>query len=179
MGACGNEQVFGINYDITFSAVIDLGTGKLLLALARTWGISAMYRNVPNAYVKAPTEKNLNLYLRVPQGMEISTTKLEEFGVPSGEQLVRRLQKSIYGLNQAGGLWIQLLHDKLSDAVFTQTLTDSCLYYDQDSSGITVLEVYVDDILVTGTSVARIELTFVRFLIKNIGPVRKFLGIRD
>nr|CCA27627.1 retrotransposon protein putative [Albugo laibachii Nc14] len=40
MVACGNEQVFGINFDMTFVAVIDLGTAKLILALERTWGSS-------------------------------------------------------------------------------------------------------------------------------------------
>ena len=73
------------------------------------------------------------------------------------------------------------MHDKLNEAGFTQSLIDSCLYYDQDSSGITVLGVYVDYTLVTGTSVSRIESTFESLSslsIKNLGPVSKFLGMR-
>ena len=57
MVACGNEQVFGINYDITFSAVMDLKTAKLLLTLARTSGIPARHGEVPNAYMKAPDKR--------------------------------------------------------------------------------------------------------------------------
>ena len=141
----------------------------------------ARHGDVPNAYVKALTEKNLGLYLQVPQGMKISTSKLDELGVTSRDQVVVRLQKSLYGLKQAGRLWSHLLHEKLSDAGFKQSLTDSCLYYDQDKKGITVLGVYVDDILITGTSFSRIESTFdslSSLSIKNLGPVSKFLGMR-
>ena len=63
-------------------------------------------------------------------------------------------------MKQAGRLWSHLLHEKLSDAGFKQSLTDSCLYYDQDTKGITVLGVYVDDILITRTSFSRNESTF-------------------
>ncbi|CCI47281.1 unnamed protein product [Albugo candida] len=139
MVACGNKQVLGVNYDMTVAAVMDLGTAKLILALARIWGMPARHGDGPNAYVKAPTEKNLDLYLHVPQGMKISTSKLDELGVTSRDQVVLRLQKSLYGLKQAGRLWSHLLHEKLSDAGFKQSLTDSCLYYDQDTIGITVL----------------------------------------
>eukprot|EP00644_Phytophthora_capsici_P015445 jgi/Phyca11/113342/e_gw1.24.59.1 len=33
--ACGNEQEFGVNYSITFAAVMDMGSVKIILRLAR------------------------------------------------------------------------------------------------------------------------------------------------
>ena len=70
---------------------------------------------------------------------------------------------------------------KASDAAFKQSLADSCLYYDQGIKEITVLRVYLDDILITGTSFSSIESTFdslSSLSIKNIGPVSKFLSMR-
>ena len=36
--ACGNEQVFGVDYDLTFAAVKELSTVKVILVLALRWG---------------------------------------------------------------------------------------------------------------------------------------------
>lgn len=70
--------------------------------------------DVTNAYVNAPTGKNLDLYLHVPQRMEISVSKNNELGVTSRRQVLLCLQKSLYGLDQAGQLWGHLLHQKLA-----------------------------------------------------------------
>ena len=51
--ACGNEQVFGVNYEVTFAAVIDMSSVKMIFALARKWKVPAKHGDVPNAYVKA------------------------------------------------------------------------------------------------------------------------------
>eukprot|EP00644_Phytophthora_capsici_P019020 jgi/Phyca11/133345/e_gw1.420.2.1 len=37
--ACGNEQEFGVNYNITFAAVIDMSNVKLIFVLARKWKV--------------------------------------------------------------------------------------------------------------------------------------------
>nr|CCA17849.1 polyprotein putative [Albugo laibachii Nc14] len=117
-----------LRYDLFSSH--GLGTAKLLLDLAGNWGLPAMHGDVPNAYVKAPTGKNLCLYFRVPLAMEISTTKLKELGVSSSKKVVYDYRR-------------------LNDAGFTQSFTDSCLYYDQEDN-----------------------------CIKNLGPVSSFLGMR-
>ena len=57
--ACGNEQVFGVDYALTFAAVMDMITVKAILALAATWGVPALHVDVSNSYVKA--EKELHL----------------------------------------------------------------------------------------------------------------------
>ena len=35
--ACGNEQLFGIDYTLTFAAVMELGIVKIFLGLSRPW----------------------------------------------------------------------------------------------------------------------------------------------
>ena len=51
--ACGNEQVLKVDYSLTFAAVVDLSTLKIIMALAAMWGVPAKHGYIPNAYVKA------------------------------------------------------------------------------------------------------------------------------
>ena len=56
-----------------------------------------------------------------------------------------------------------------------------CLYHKREGSELVVVGVYVDDLLVTGTSVAAVENFFVSLAslsIKDLGYVNKFLGMR-
>ena len=41
MVACGNEQSLGENYTLTFAAVMDMMTSKVILVLAQIWGVPA------------------------------------------------------------------------------------------------------------------------------------------
>lgn len=63
-----------------------------------------------------------------------------------------RLRKSLYGLKQAGRLWIQLLHSKLCEAGYKQSQVDGCMYFKRQDKGIIVLGVNVDDLLGAATS---------------------------
>eukprot|EP00644_Phytophthora_capsici_P019545 jgi/Phyca11/133583/e_gw1.570.7.1 len=92
--------------------------------LARKWRVPAKHGDVPNAYVKADKEAELDIYIRVPQGMKVSEEIKRRLGVVSDKELVLELQKALYGLKQAGRLWSKLLHKKLGDAGFNQCLTD-------------------------------------------------------
>ena len=51
--ACGNEQVVGVDYNLTFAAVMDISTAKVVLALSATWGVPAKHGYIPTAYVRA------------------------------------------------------------------------------------------------------------------------------
>ncbi|GMF64041.1 unnamed protein product [Phytophthora fragariaefolia] len=178
--ACGNELSYGVDYTDTFSAVLTMTTGKVIFALALIWGVPARHGDVTNAYVKVDKEEDLQIYLYVPQGMEIGQTKLVELGAHHKRELVLRLKKSLYGLKQAGRLWNQLLHRVLTKLGYTQCYTDSCLYYKRDATGMTLVGVYVDDLLVTGTSEARVDEFFGQMVVlklKSLGVVSKFLGI--
>ena len=64
--ACGNEQVFGCDYNITFAVVMDMSSVKIILALARKWRVPAKHGDIPNAYVKAEKEPELRIFLRIP-----------------------------------------------------------------------------------------------------------------
>ncbi|KAG2982347.1 hypothetical protein C6341_g15617 [Phytophthora cactorum] len=45
--ACGKEQEFGVNYGITFAAVVEMTSDKLILVLA---SVPAKHGGIPNVY---------------------------------------------------------------------------------------------------------------------------------
>ncbi|KAE8895633.1 hypothetical protein PF005_g192 [Phytophthora fragariae] len=148
---CGNEQEFGVDYLLTFAAVMELPSGKVVLAVGRIWGVPARHGDVPNAYVKDPTEEGFEVFLIIPDGMEFTAAELAELGVDDVSKLGLLLGQSLYGLKQAGRLWRKLLHKTLLGFGFSQCLTDSCVYVKIDEDGITVVGTWVDDLLVTAT----------------------------
>jgi hypothetical protein len=113
----------------------------------------------------------------MPKGMEPTA---EEQG-NGGANPVLKLQRSLYGLKQAGRLWNALLHKKLIELGFSQCKTDLCLYYKRMGQDIILVGVYVDDLLSTATQTSLVKEFFDEMKtldVKDLGTVAKFLGIR-
>ena len=60
--ARGDEQVYVVYYTYTLSAVMEMILGKVILAVARIWGVHVRHDGVSRAYVKADKEKDLELF---------------------------------------------------------------------------------------------------------------------
>lgn len=63
MVACGSEQFLEENYTLTFVAFMEMTTSKEILALSQIWGVPARHGDVPNAYVKAFTDPQIDIHL--------------------------------------------------------------------------------------------------------------------
>ena len=59
---------------------------------------------MPNAYVKLEKEQHLDIYMKVPKGMQVTGKKLAGVGVQSSGNVTLLFKKSLYGLEQAGRL---------------------------------------------------------------------------
>ena len=102
--------MLGVDYNLTFAAVMDISTAKVVLALAATWGVPSKHGDIPNAYVRAEKEAHLGICLQVPRGMTVSESTLRKIcGTHPGE-VVLDMRRRLYGLKQARRLWSQLLH---------------------------------------------------------------------
>nr|CCA27058.1 putative polyprotein [Albugo laibachii Nc14] len=180
--ACENEKKLGVDFFITFAMVMNMSTVKIVLALAVILGVPAQYGDVPNAYAQADKESGMDIFLHVPSKMAFIIHEIQKFGAKNpGELILRLKKKKLYGLKQAGRLWSKLLHEYLSEAGFEQCITDMCLYYKVIDENIIVVGVYVDDLLVTSTRADLIQDFFCNLSslsIKQLGEVRKFLGMR-
>uniref|UniRef100_A0AAV1UAW8 Uncharacterized protein n=1 Tax=Peronospora matthiolae TaxID=2874970 RepID=A0AAV1UAW8_9STRA len=69
-----------MDYSLTFAAVTDMSTVKVILALAATWKVPAKTGDISNAYVKADKEVHLDIYLQVPPNMDIEYKTLKNLG---------------------------------------------------------------------------------------------------
>jgi len=108
--------------------------------------------------------------MKVPQG--VSSPK-------SGQ--VCKLLKSLYGLKQASRQWFEKLTQFIYAQGFVQATFDHTLFTKSTASSFTALLVYVDDIILDGTSLTifdELKLALHHtFQIKNLGHLKFFLGL--
>ncbi|XP_070017793.1 uncharacterized protein [Nicotiana sylvestris] len=107
-----------------------------------------------------------------------------------GENKVCRLVKSLYGLKQAPRQWNAKLTEALMKSQFQQSRHDQSLFFKKiaegitmkTAEGITVVLIYVDDMLVTGDSLKLIEETKAHlqqsFKMKDLSELKYLLGIK-
>ncbi|XP_061338805.1 uncharacterized mitochondrial protein AtMg00810-like [Gastrolobium bilobum] len=94
---------------------------------------------------------------------------------------VCKFLKSLYGLKQASKQWHQKLTSALISLGYHQSSADHSLLTLKTASHFTALLIYVDDIVLTGNDMEKIhrvkEFLDKQFKIKNLGPLRFFLGL--
>lgn len=94
---------------------------------------------------------------------------------------VYKLKHSLYGLKQASYQWNVEFTRHLYYFGFTQSQADNRVFVFNSSKGSMVLLVYVDDLLITGTSEVLIQelkdSLHAQFTIKDLGPAKYFLGL--
>ncbi|GKE15668.1 ribonuclease H-like domain-containing protein [Tanacetum coccineum] len=100
---------------------------------------------------------------------------------PSNETRVCKLNKSLYDLKQAPRQWNAKLTTALIENNFVQTKSDYSLFTKSYGDVFIPLLVYVDDIIITGNSLSKInkfkQFLKTKFMIKDLGKLKYFLGI--
>jgi len=113
---------------------------------------------------------------------EIVIEQPDGFVLPGEENKVCRLIKSLYGLNQAPKQWHEKFDTTLTSAGFNMNEADKCVYYRYGGDDGVILCLYVDDILIFGTSTAVIDevKAFLSrcFDMKYLGPADVILNIK-
>jgi len=88
---------------------------------------------------------------------EIYVEQPEGFIVKGHENKVYLLKKALYGLKQAQRAWYNRIDEYLVQLGFVKSLSESTLYIRGDQGKILVISLYVDDLLVTGSSAELIQ----------------------
>ncbi|KAM2231636.1 hypothetical protein ACFX1S_015876 [Malus domestica] len=168
--AKGFSQEPGLDYGETFSPVVEPTTVRLVLALAAQFHWPLRQLDVKNAFLHGILDEEV--YMTQPPGFaEIATS-----------HLVCKLHKSLYGLKQAPRAWNDRFTKFLPLLGFQHTYSDSSLFVKTVDSGIVILLLYVDDIIITGNAAASMQQVISaltkEFDIKDLGDLHFFLGIQ-
>ena len=107
-------------------------------------------------------------------------------GPPPGftpkEGKVCRLKKALYGLKQSPRPWFNRLSYAMKGFGYKQAMAYHNLFFKRDGDDITLLIVYVDDMIVTSTSPKEVEKLWSHlaneFEMKDLGTLKYFLGIK-
>ncbi len=102
-------------------------------------------------------------------------------GYPNSHNQVCRLRLALYGFKQAHHAQFTKFSFAIAQWGFTLSPYDSTLFFRQTSTGITLILLYVDDMIITcDNTVAICELqTFLsqHFEMKDLGTLSYFLGL--
>ena len=168
--AKGFTQIYGVDFEETFSPVARFETVYLLLSIAvlEDWDIEVL--NVKTAFLFEELDKEI--YMEQPEGF---TTKGQE-------KKVCYLLKAIYGLKQAVLQWNKALHQFLLKMGFTRTYADPGVYIHFHSQDLIILVIYVDDALFMGSNCSYLRLKKAEFMKKwksgDLGEAKEYLGMR-
>ena len=101
--------------------------------------------DVKTAFLKGRVDEEI--YIAQPEGYIVS----------GHETNVCRLNKSIYGICQAGRIWYKTLHYALIDFGFVQSKADPCVYFYYTKDLFVIFASWVDDGFLTGNSLTFIQ----------------------
>ncbi len=139
-----------------------------MIALATKNSLKLHQLDITTAFLNGDLQEEV--YMKQPEG----------FLADGQENLVCRLEKSIYGLKQSPRCWNQALDTKLKMMNFTPSKSDPCIYLSTTDS-LFILAVYVDDILLAGKSqekIAQVKSELGSHIqVKDMGELHYFLGV--
>jgi hypothetical protein len=167
--AKGFHQQLGLDFGETYSPVIKPITIRAILSLAISYGWPIKQIDVSNAFLHGFLTKTVHM------------AQPPRFVHPQKPKVVRLLKNALYGLKQAPRAWFSQLSGWLLEFGFPASKADSSLFL-YTSAGVRLMAlVYVDDIILTGYSLAALDNLFsllsAAFPIKDLGALSYFLGV--
>ncbi|KAK4386010.1 Retrovirus-related Pol polyprotein from transposon RE2 [Sesamum angolense] len=168
--AKGFTRTYGVDYFETFSPVARLNSIRVLFSLAVNFSWPMYQMDIKNAFLYG--DLNETVYMEQPPGYVAQGEK---------QRMVCKLKKAIYGLKQSPRAWFDKFSRIIGEFGFSRCQADHSVFVQTTTSGMVVLAVYVDDILITGSDLVGIEeaKTYLQkhFVTKDLGRPRYFLGI--
>ena len=165
----GFSQQHVVDYDKTFSPTVKPATIRTVLTLVATHNWPAHQLDVSNAFLHGNLQEKV--FSQQPTG----------FVDPRRPDDVCLLTRSLYGLRQAPRAWFERFVSHVTSLGFVQSKADSSLFVYNRDGATAYLLLYVDDMILSASTPSLLRQVIARlhdaFAVKDMGPVRHFLGI--
>ena len=172
--AQGFSQKPGIDYEETYSPVVDAITLRYLVSLAVSNKLDMHLMDVVTAYLYGSLDTEI--YMKIPEGF-----KLPEAYKISRENYAIRLHKSLYGLKQSGRMWYNRLSEYLLKEGYKNDPISPCVFIKRNGSEFVIIAVYVDGLNIIGTPeelLKAIDCLKREFEMKDLGRTKFCLGLQ-
>ncbi|KAL5776888.1 hypothetical protein ACOSP7_009814 [Xanthoceras sorbifolium] len=168
--AKGFHQTAGLDYFETFSPIVKPTAIRIVLSLAISFNWPIRQLDIHNAFLNGDLQEEV--YMEQPPGFVNS----------SPPHFVCKLHKSLYGLKQSPRAWYTKLSGSLFHWGFRNSQVDTSMFILSAPSYIIIILVYVDDIIITGSSTSLLQqftqALHSKFALKDLGDLSYFLGIQ-
>ena len=138
--AKGYNQEEGIDFGETYTPVARLEAVRLLLAYVCLKGFILHQMDVKSAFLNEFIDEEV--YVSQPPGFEDHNNS--DYGF--------KLKKALYGLKQAPRQWYERLSNFLLSQGYERGKTDKTLFIKNSCNDISLVQVYVDDIIFGSTN---------------------------
>jgi len=173
--AQGFTQIPGVDYEETYSPVVDAITLRFLISLTITENLQMRLMDVITAYLHGSLDNNI--YMKVPEGLKMP----EALKSKPREMYSIKLKRSLYGLKQSDRMWYNRLSEYLLKEGYKSDVISPCVFIKRSNSDFTIIAVYVDDLNIIG-SPEEIEKTAKllkkEFEMKDLGITKLCLGLQ-
>ena len=167
--AKGYTQKLNVDYDETFAPVVRFSSIRALLALSVHNGMLVHQMDVVSAFLNGTLEEEV--YMDQPS----------HYVQEGKENMVCKLNKSLYGLKQSPRCWNMVFTSYMEEAGFIQSSADPCVFVQAEEKDLTIIAVYVDDLIIVTTSSEKMSAVKkgleTRFKMKDLGKLHYCLGI--
>ena len=162
----GCNQVFGVDYEEVFSAVAQLKSFRLLVALSVVFRWEITQIDIKNAFLHG--ELKDTVYMQHPDGY------------PGTPGTVLKLKKALYGLVQSSRVFFEHLMAILTKVGFKQNGADTCVLYHEEWK--VFLCVVVDDVAIfTANRDARekvVQVLKAEVAVKDLGALIRYVNVQ-
>ncbi|KAJ8736960.1 hypothetical protein PYW07_000231 [Mythimna separata] len=152
------EDIFDSNY----APVARHSTVRMFISKALQEDLKINQLDIPTAFLNGKLKSEV--YIKVPQGLKMKN---------SNSKIVLKLKRALYGLTESPKCWNETIDVFAKNNGFQRSEYDYCMYYKNDCWML----IYVDDILIIGNGDNIIKELKQRFNAKNLGEMKRFLGM--
>nr|CAN75844.1 hypothetical protein VITISV_005150 [Vitis vinifera] len=166
----GYSQREGIDFKETFSPMSTKDSFRVIMAIVTHFDLELHHMDVKIAFLNGDLDEDV--YMEQPTG----------FVEVGKEDLVCKLNKSIYGLKQASRQWYQKFDRIITQNGFKENIVDRCIYLRVIGSSYIFLVLYVDDILLASNDsdllIETKHMLSTHFDMKDLDEASYVLGIK-